>query len=271
MSQQGVKPEQIPEKTMHYQLVRAFSNSITGGNPAAVMLFCQWPDTALLQDYARRTAQPVTSMLCKTAQGYAIRWFSAQSEINLCGHGSLAAAAVVFAAEPALQQLNFYSDFGVVAVRRSGSHLCLKLPAFAPEPQPLAVLPLAISQGAIAAAQSRDLILEFLTVTEVQAYQPDFVLIASLPWHALILTAADNSGYVLRYFAPGIGINEDPATGSAHCSLLPYWRSRLGAGPLPARQLSEAGGTFVLQLQADGNQAVVEITTEALLCGTKEL
>jgi len=99
-----------------------------------------------------------------------------------------------------------------------------------------------------------------------------------LPWHAVILTAASTQGgYVFRYFAPKIGINEDPATGSAHCSLMPYWASRLGHGPIQARQLSATGGEFVLQLlpqsRGDSGDAVdlVQIAAMARLAGVSQL
>lgn len=263
------------------QLVHAFSSRTCAGNPAAVVLFDEFPATALLQQLAAATGQPVTVMLCQAQMGYHIRWFSSSTEINLCGHGTLAAAAVLFNQQKNSSQSNelvFYSPFGYITVAKQQQHFCLTLHAFALQPQTLDTFTAAITQGAIAAVSSRDLILEFATVAEVAAYQPDFAAICLLPWHAVIVTAASaQGGYVFRYFAPKIGINEDPATGSAHCSLMPYWASRLGHGPVNARQLSATGGEFVLQLlpqSSDDSGEVadlVQIAAMARLFGVSQL
>lgn len=260
------------------QLVHAFSSATCAGNPAAVVLFDKFPATELLQQLAAATLQPVTVMVCPAQNGYHIRWFSCSTEINLCGHGTLAAAAVLFNQQKNTSQSNelaFYSPFGNITVAKQQQHFCLTLHTFALQAQDLQGYAVAISQSAIRAASSRDLILEFATAAEVAAYQPDFAAMGLLSWHAVILTAASpEGGYVFRYFAPKIGINEDPATGSAHCSLMPYWASRLGYGPIKALQLSATGGEFVLQLlpQSCGDVAdVVQIAAMARLSGASEL
>jgi len=256
-------------------LVHAFSSATCAGNPAAVVVFNEFPPTELLQQLAAATEQPVTVMLCPAQVGYHIRWFSSSTEINLCGHGTLAAAAVLFNEPKNTRQSNelaFSSPFGTITVAKQQQHFCLTLNAFALQAQALDTLTTAISQGAIAAASGRDLILEFATVAEVAAYQPDFAAICVLSWHAVILTAAaTQGGYVFRYFAPKIGINEDPATGSAHCSLMPYWASRLGHGPIGARQLSATGGEFVLQLLPQSTGDLVQIAAMARHSGVSQL
>jgi predicted PhzF superfamily epimerase YddE/YHI9 len=265
-------------------LVHAFSSATCAGNPAAVVLFDTFAPTTLLQQLAAATGQPVTVMLCPAHNGYHIRWFSSSTEINLCGHGTLAAAAVLFNQQKNSNQGNelaFYSPFGNITVAKQQQHFCLTLHAFALQAQALESLAAGIIQGAIRAASSRDLILEFATAAEVTAYQPDFAAMSLLPWHAVIVTAASaQGGYVFRYFAPKIGINEDPATGSAHCSLMPYWASRLGHGPIQARQLSATGGEFVLQLlpQSSGDSDdsgdvadMVQIAAMARLAGVSQL
>lgn len=258
--------------TAGYQahVVHAFSSRSCSGNPAAVMLFETFPAVSLLQQLAAATQQPVTVMLCQVEAGYQIRWFSQNCEINLCGHGTLAAAAVLFElrhrAGERCTKLQFFSPFGNISVSREGGLYCLQLNAFELQQLELHALPQQLVGGAVAAASSRDLLLEFASVAEVQAYQPDNDVIAALPWHALILTAADaEGGYVLRYLAPKIGIPEDAATGSAHCSLFPYWQGRLGAGPVRARQLSASGGEFVLQWLARPGGHAIQIAAQARL------
>lgn len=254
------------------QLVHAFSGTTCAGNPAAVIVFNRFPATELLQQLATATLQPVTVMLCQEQNGYHIRWFSSSTEINLCGHGTLAAAAVLFNNTNQSNEIEFHSPFGNITVAKQHQLFCLTLNAFALQAQPLHSLAAAITQGAMRAASSRDLILEFATAAEVAAYQPDFAAICVLPWHAVILTAASSQGgYVFRYFAPKIGINEDLATGSAHCSLMPYWATRLGHGPIGARQLSATGGEFVLQLLPQSSGDLVQIAAMARLAGVREL
>ncbi len=268
--------------------VRAFTDKPQGGNPAGVICFEQFPSAVQLQQLAWQSAQPVTAMVAKAIVGYQIRWFTPQQEINLCGHGTLAAAAVVFAREPILTVLQFFSEHGDMVVRRHRGGISLCLPVFTLTSLAVKQLPQSITQGnAVAAASSRDLILELASLQQVVDYQPDFSAISQLPWHALLVTALDTSAaepcYWFRYFAPSIGINEDSATGSAHCSLLPYWTGRAAAWPAEnshapsdypvtdhqqqrrwrAWQCSAEGGEFQLRLL--GGQ--VELTSQAVLLG----
>lgn len=262
-------------------LVRAFSATPAGGNPAGVLQLtaglCSDLSTAQLQQLAAQSAQPVTAFVWAVAGGYAIRWFTPAQEINLCGHGTLAAAAVLFAQQPACSTLQFFSAYGEIAVTRTRGGYCLQLPCFALQPIAVTELPPSVSQGlTIAAAVGRDLILELNSAAAVRAYQPDFQAMRQLPWHAVLVTAlaetaatAEPPCYLLRYFAPAIGIDEDPATGSAHCSLLPYWQAKM---PQPdqrwqARQCSSAGGEFELQRLG----AVLQLTSQAVICGERLL
>lgn len=247
--------------------VRAFTDQPLGGNPAGVICFAQFPSDADLQQLAWLSAQPVTAMLRPTLGGYQIRWFTPQQEINLCGHGTLAAAALLFQQDPAATQFRFFSLHGDILVHQDAAGFQLCLPLFELSALAVAELPPAITQGvAVAAAAGRDLILELSTKQQVLDYQPDLLAIRRLPWHALIVTAAndeiDNPCYWLRYFAPGIGIDEDPATGSAHCSLLPYWQARHPTQnniTWQAQQCSAQGGEF--QVRRVGQQ--LELTSQA--------
>jgi len=256
------------------QLVRAFTDQPQGGNPAGVICFTQFPSQAQLQQLAQQAKQPVTSMIAPTEGGYQIRWFTPQQEINLCGHGTLAAAAVLFCADPSLALLQFFSQHGDISVHKAGVGYSLCLPLFKLKAVAVDELPTAITQGqTVAAAGGRDLILELASKQQVIDYQPDFSAIRQLPWHALLVTAVDDTAtnpcYVLRYFAPSIGIDEDPATGSAHCSLLPYWQAKYPdlQGKWQALQCSAEGGEFMVRRVGDQ----LELTSQAVLVSAKWL
>jgi len=259
---------------LQLQLVKAFTTKSQGGNPAGVIQFARFPSQDRLQQLAQQAKQPVTAMLAPIAGGYQIRWFTPQQEINLCGHGTLAAAAVLFAADPALNQLQFFSPHGDIRVSKEAAGYRLSLPLFTLSTVAVDALPDAVTQGrTVAAACGRDLILELTSTQQVLAYQPDFTAIRQLPWHALLVTAFDDSAatpcYWLRYFAPSIGIDEDPATGSAHSSLLPYWQTKYPqlSEQWQARQCSVQGGEF--QLRRIGEQ--LELTSQARLIATLQL
>jgi predicted PhzF superfamily epimerase YddE/YHI9 len=256
------------------QLVRAFTDQPQGGNPAGVICFAEFPSQAQLQQLALQAKQPVTSMIAPTEGGYQIRWFTPQQEINLCGHGTLAAAAVLFCADPSLTQLQFFSQHGDISVRKDAAGYSLCLPLFVLSAVVVDELPVAITQGqTVAAASGRDLILQLASKQQVFDYQADFSAIRQLPWHALLVTAFDDTAtnpcYVLRYFAPSIGIDEDPATGSAHCSLLPYWQAKYPKlpGQWQAQQCSAEGGEFKLRRMGDQ----LELTSQAVLVSAKWL
>ncbi len=252
-----------------------FCSDSASGNPAAVYVLAQWPADAVLQTLAVDQPVPVTAFVVlppalTEQQPIEIRWFAGRQEINLCGHGSLAAAAFVLSQRPQWQQVQLTSMFGDISVARSSLTLAalsaghdsfvMCLPAW--PAQRLAELSqltesLQLSaQGVVVTDYfaTRDLVLVLASAAQVQAFVPDFALLKQLgPYHALILTAALDSadssqhrGYVLRYFAPNIGINEDLATGSAQCSLAPYWLQHFGVQQLQVQQLSSAGGYFIV-------------------------
>ncbi|MDZ7870812.1 MAG: PhzF family phenazine biosynthesis protein [Rheinheimera sp.] len=252
-----------------------FCSDTARGNPAAVFWLQRWPDDDSLQAMAAGQLAPVTAFICVPAGAgndvaIAVRWFAGRQEINLCGHGSLAAAALLFARQPQRQQVRLTSQFGDLSVARSLQALTalsagrdsfvMGLPAW-PAQRPAELQQLIRSlqlpaQGLVLTDcfATRDLVLVLASAAQVQAFVPDFALLKQLgPYHALILTAPldssdelHQSGYVLRYFAPNIGINEDMATGSAQCSLAPYWLQRFGAQQLQVQQLSTAGGFFIV-------------------------
>lgn len=176
---------------------------------------------------------------------YQIRWFSCSQEINLCGHGTLAAAALVrqLKGEGCYQFLSQHGDLEVTA---SFAALQMVLPQWFACPETQTELPQALlACQSIDYFQTRDLVLVLADEQAVQQFQPDFTLIQQLEQHALIVTAfSPPDTYVLRYFAPRIGINEDIATGSAQCSLAPYWFKKTGRTEFKVRQLSLTDASF---------------------------
>ncbi len=262
-------------ENMQAFVLDVFCSDAASGNPAAVCVLTTWPEETVLQEFASTQSAPVTVFVllppAQTApQPIPVRWFAGRQEINLCGHGSLAAGAVVLALRSAWPQVKLTSRFGDISIMRSALWLpefsaghqayAMRLPAWlAQRPAELQQLIGALqlpAQGLVLTDcfATRDLVLVLASAAQVQAFVPDFVLLKQLgPYHALILTAPldssddlHQSGYVLRYFAPNIGINEDLATGSAQCSLAPYWLQRFCAQQLQVQQLSTAGGYFIV-------------------------
>jgi PhzF family phenazine biosynthesis protein len=263
-------------ENMQAVILDVFCSDSAAGNPAAVCVLTAWPADLMLQTFAAAQSAPVTVFIIlppaqTTAQPIPVRWFAGRQEINLCGHGSLAAAAFVMAQRPQWQQVVLTSLFGDISVARSPLSVAalsaghdsfvMCLPAWtAQRPAELRQLTESLrlsAQGLVLTDcfATRDLVLVLASAAQVQAFVPDFTALRQLqPYHATILTAPlfaqDGTtaiGYVLRYFAPNIGINEDLATGSAQCSLAPYWQGRLHLQCLQVQQLSVGGGYFQLQ------------------------
>ena len=262
-------------ENMQAFVLDVFCSDSATGNPAAVCVLTAWPADLMLQTFAAAQSAPVTVFILlppaqATAQPIPVRWFAGRQEINLCGHGSLAAAAFVLSQRPQWQQVVLTSMFGDISVARSPLSVAalsaghdsfvMCLPAW-PAQRPAELRQLTESlrlsaQGLVLTDcfATRDLVLVLASAAQVQAFEPDFAALRQLqPYHATILTAplyADDGqtviGYVLRYFAPNIGINEDLATGSAQCSLAPYWLQHFGAQQLQVQQLSSAGGYFIV-------------------------
>jgi PhzF family phenazine biosynthesis protein len=228
--------------------VDAFADALFGGNPAAVVPLRAWLPDALLQQIAAENNLAETAFLVAEGDSYALRWFTPTTEVPLCGHATLASASVVFEfLQPGRRQVSFTTRrAGPLSVIQSGALLELDFPAKPPEP---IVLP----DGLIEALGARPtallangkLFAVFETAGAVKDLAPDFRKLARLDFDGLVATApgADGIDFVSRYFAPHLGIDEDPVTGSAHCLLVPYWAKILGRSKLTGRQISARGGT----------------------------
>lgn len=235
-------------------IVHAFTDSIRGGNPAAVIQLNTWLKDEDLQALAAATEQPVTAFILQSnPQYWQIRWFSQLTEINLCGHGTLAAAHVLFNKEDSQQAIRFSNQHGELTVLRSPQGYSISMPKWQSTEIEDPVGLSEIIGGSFEFHRTRDLIVVLTSEAEVRSFNPDFEAIRALgDFHGVLVTArGDKTDYVLRFFVPKIGINEDPATGSAQCSLAPFWANRLGKHHLTAKQLSKRGGKFAIDALDD--------------------
>ena len=225
----------------------AFTKTVFAGNPAAVCPLDAWLDDDVMQGIAADNNLSETAFLVPISHGrYDLRWFTPKTEVDLCGHATLASAFVIFTfLDKGLSAVDFKTKSGVLSVTKSGDLLSMDFPARKGEP--IAAPPLlADALGAEPAEvyQSRDLLVVFDRESSITALAPDFEKLKRIQ-DALgfIVTApGEKSDFVSRFFAPKVGIPEDPVTGSAHCTLIPYWAERLGKNELHALQLSERGG-----------------------------
>lgn len=234
-----------------------FSGESAFGNPCGVLELNNWLSDTELHQITHDVGLPVTSFITNVDGQFHIRWFALDGEINLCGHGSLGAGAAILSKYP-LEKVVFNSKHGEVVISKRNGLYSLVLPSW--EGKPCAV-PAEISDLAIDAIDvfsTRDLVLVFPSVETVMNFQPDYKRLREInEYHALIVTAANsNNGYVLRYFAPKIGISEDLATGSAQCSLAPYWFKKFGSDLLNVRQLSMSGGYFEVERATENSITV---------------
>ena len=225
--------------------VDAFTKRRFAGNPAAVCPLPKWlPDQTLL-DIAAENNLAETAYFVAEPDGYRLRWFTPAAEMDLCGHATLAAAVVLmdclgFGGD----QVTFHSRSGPLTVARAGELYTLDFPARPGVPRaadPALAQALGATPQAIFAA--RDTMCVFESAAQVKALEPNMEALKALAPFAVIATApGDDCDFVSRFFAPKEGINEDPVTGSAHCTLTPYWAARLGKANLFARQISARGG-----------------------------
>jgi predicted PhzF superfamily epimerase YddE/YHI9 len=247
--------EETRMRTPIYQL-DAFTPRRFGGNPAAVMPLERFLADAALQAIAAENNLAETAFLVPDGGDYRLRWFTPAVEVSLCGHATLASAAVVLERlEPGRAGVVFHSASGPLAVRRAAAGYVMDFPAR--PAAPVATPPgLAAALGAVPLEVRADAFNYMVLLESAQAVRelaPDIAALARLDRDGLIVTAAGDDGYdfVSRYFAPAKGIPEDPATGSAHCTLAPYWAERIGKTAFRAAQVSPRGGEIVCRLVRD--------------------
>jgi PhzF family phenazine biosynthesis protein len=236
--------------------VDAFTDRLFGGNPAAVCPLERWLPDAEMQAIAAENNLAETAFFVPEGEAYALRWFTPAVEVDLCGHATLASAHVIFERlAPARQGVSFRTlKAGTLTVRREGGRLAMELPARPPAPAAApAGLVAALGRAPSTIMAARDHLCVFEHTEDVAGLAPDFSALGKVDCWGVIATALGAGGidFVSRFFAPRQGVAEDPATGSSHCTLVPYWAARLGKTRLEARQLSRRGGAFTCILAGD--------------------
>lgn len=248
--------------------VDAFTDRPFGGNPAAVCLLPEPRDAEWMQQVAREMNLSETSFLHPAEEGgWRLRWFTPAVEVELCGHATLASAHVLWEtgrlapAEPA----RFHTLSGLLSAERRDGVIELDFPArSAAEAEAPEGLAEAVGVTPRFVGKSRyDYLVEVSSEEAVRAAVPDHARLRTLPVRGVILTAAAGPGpydFVSRFFAPGAGVDEDPVTGSAHCTLGPFWAARLGKSSFLAWQASARGGAVRVRVDGErvklGGQAV---------------
>lgn len=235
--------------------VDAFSECLFAGNPAAVCPLENWLADETMQAIATENNLAETAFFVAERHGYRLRWFTPTNEVDLCGHATLASAFVLFDCLGVRgDAVNFSTRSGTLTVARRDGLLELDFPAL---PGDLVKRPDALVQGLGLEPKETFLASNYMAVfdtqAEVAALAPDMTALAMLHPAGVIATApGDDADFVSRFFAPSHGIPEDSVTGSAHCTLIPYWSARLDQDVLRARQISARGGA--LQCQARGDR-----------------
>jgi PhzF family phenazine biosynthesis protein len=231
-------------------IIDAFSRTIFGGNPAAVCPLREWLPDNQLSSIAVENNQSETAFFVGKRGRYRLRWFTPVFEIDLCGHATLASAYVIFQfLEPDLAEVVFETASGELRVSRSNGLLSMDLPS---RPGKESEYPSALREGLGVSASEVFLARDFLVIVEsediVRGCAPKFEMLQNLPSLGIIVSAPGRShDFVSRVFFPTDSIKEDPVTGSAHCTLVPYWSRRLGKSTLNARQISHRGGDLLCE------------------------
>ena len=236
--------------------VDAFTDRVFGGNPAAVCPLKKWLSDDLLQKIAMENNLAETAFYIRDENQYQIRWFTPTIEVDLCGHATLAAAYVLFHLEGHTgDRIDFHSPkSGTLSVTRVGDWLTLDFPADPVEEVPMTeALIRGLSIRPILAFKGRtDYLLVYDSEDDVKNVIPGFDPISKLDARGLIITAPGTAvDFVSRFFAPQSGVDEDPVTGSAHTTLIPYWSQRLDKNTLTASQLSKRGGYLKCENRGD--------------------
>jgi PhzF family phenazine biosynthesis protein len=229
-----------------YYHVDVFSGNLFEGNPAGVCLLPGgWLPSETMQKIAAENNLSETAFVVQEGETFGLRWFTPTVEMDLCGHATVAPAHVFFnELQYGLHEIPFETASGPVSVARDKGLLVLDFPSRpAAECQSPRDAEQVLSYAPQVCLKSRDYLFVFKDESEVRSLDPDFDAMSRWDTLGVIVTApGDTVDFVSRFFAPGAGVDEDPVTGSAHCTLIPYWADRLGKDRLHARQVSARGG-----------------------------
>ncbi|MCI0406465.1 MAG: PhzF family phenazine biosynthesis protein [candidate division Zixibacteria bacterium] len=253
--------------------VDSFTDRPFAGNPAGVCILAEAKSEKWMQDVAREMNLAETAFLVKQADGYNLRWFTPAVEVDLCGHATLASAHILWETGqlPAKTEARFHTKSGLLTANQNGKLIEMNFPATpATSIEAPPGLLEALGVEAKYVGKSRfDCLIEAEGEEVLRKLSPDFGQLKKLPVRGIIVTSkADSDGYdfISRFFAPAAGIDEDPVTGSAHCTLAPFWAERFGKKELVAYQASSRAGTVRVRVDGErvhlGGQAVTVLACE---------
>ncbi len=249
--------------------IDAFTNKLFSGNPAAVIPLEKWIDEELMQKIAMENNLSETAFICPSFSAsqvlplgedlggadFEIRWFTPTSEIDLCGHATLASAFVLFnLIDIKKQKINFSSKSGILMVKKENETIWLDFPSWKPErfnDYPSNLQEALGGAEIVGVYKHRDLLVELINEEAVKKCNPDFSMINKTGYKIIITASGKDVDFVSRFFAPTVGVDEDPVTGSAHSQLIPFWSDKLGKSILTALQLSRRGGKILCEQNGD--------------------
>lgn len=233
--------------------VDAFAGRVFKGNPAAVCPLEKWPDDELMQLIAAENNLSETAFFAADGEEFRIRWFTPTQEIDLCGHATLASAWVLFEERGYKgERIVFKSKTDRLEVTREGDLIVLNFPTRPPRKTDVPTgLGAGLGAKPKAVLAARDYLCVFESEQAVRDLQPDFGALKRLDRMVIATARGKECDFVSRFFAPGHGVDEDPVTGSSHCTLVPYWARELGKNKLHALQVSKRGGELFCQLVKD--------------------
>ena len=268
----------MTDRRLRYFVVDAFTNRPFAGNPAAVVPLDHWKDDRWLQNVAMEMNLSETAFFVPNANGFDLRWFTPKAEVDLCGHATIASAVALaqLGQLPDGSRVAFSTRSGVLGAERQGSRIVLDFPALIArkcEPPPGLLESLQVA-GKCVGKSKFDFLIEVSSESALREIKPDFKLLASVECRGVIVTAPGNDpqfDFVSRFFAPAVGVDEDPVTGSAHCLLAPYWGARLGKSKMVAYQASARGGIVHVEVRGErvmlGGEGVIFATGELTIGG----
>lgn len=238
--------------------IDAFANNTFEGNPAAVCPLNEWLSDELLQNIAEENNLSETAFFVAEGNGYSLRWFTPEDEVDLCGHATLAAAHVLFQHLGYVKEsISFYTKSGELEVGRSSSGYSMSFPASDAKPIDTPMM----LKEALGIVPTKTLVaFDYIVVLDsefqVKSLSPDFVKLQALDLRGVVVTAAgEEVDFVSRCFFPKLRVNEDPVTGSAHCELAPYWAKKLSRNKLVGKQLSQRTG--LVQCEVIGDRVIL--------------
>jgi PhzF family phenazine biosynthesis protein len=261
-------------KTMRQMIIQvdAFTHMPFKGNPAAVCILSEPREESWMQEVAREMSLSETAFVHREADGFRLRWFTPELEVDLCGHATLAAAHVLWEEKHVGSDapVRFYTRSGLLTAERKSDWIELNFPIEPEEPsiappeliEALGITPMYVGRNRF------DYLIEVESEKTVRNLKPNFLLLATLPVRGVIVTSSSSSpeyDFVSRFFAPRSGIPEDPVTGSAHCCLGPFWGNRLNKTEMVAYQASSRGG--VVRVRLDGERAFLSGQAVTVLRG----